>query len=400
MSEPAEPHLDSRAAPPRVALFALGFRPFFLLAMAAAVGMVALWSFAYRGVFAFDAYYGALLWHAHEMIFGFAAAVMAGFLLTAVGNWTGTPTLTRGPLATLAGLWLAGRVLPFLHGTLPDWSIAAVDLAFAPALALSIAIPLVRNAPSPNLIFVPVLVLFTVANALVHVGRPGGSLATARIGLYLGIDIVLLLIAIVGGRVLPFFTERALPGAAPVKRRWLEPIAIGAVLVLALVRPFSPPPALLTGVAALAAAAHALRLVGWHDRRVWSVPLLWVLYLGYGWLVLGFALTALAAAGRVSPFLALHALTSGAIGAMTLGMMARVALGHTGRPLKPARLTVLAFALVHVAAALRVFAPLLAPAWTADFVLISALLWIAAFGCALEVYAGKLIGPRADGLPG
>jgi uncharacterized protein involved in response to NO len=290
--------------------------------------------------------------------------------------------------------------VPFLGAVLPAWAIAAVDLAFIPALILSLVSALLRNGPSRNLIFVPVLLAFTVANALVHLGQPGSGLATARIGLYLGVDIVVLLIAIIGGRILPFFTERTLSGAAPVKRRWLEPIAILSVIALAVVRIFSPPPGLLMGLAALAAAAHALRLAGWFDRRVGSVPLLWVLHLGYGWMVVGFGLTALAAAGRVSPFLALHAFTSGAIGTMTLGMMARVALGHTGRPLQPARLTVLGFALAHLAAVVRVLAPLVAPAWAAQFVTLSALLWIGAFGCALVVYASILIRPRADGSPG
>jgi len=365
MSEPTQPPLDSRAAPSRVALFALGFRPFFLLAMLAAVLLVTLWTLAYRGAISFDGYYGPLLWHAHEMTFGFAAAVIAGFLLTAVKNWTGAETATGGTLAALALLWLAGRIVPFLGAVLPAWAIAAVDLAFVPALILSLASALLRNGPSRNLIFVPVLLAFTVANAMVHLGQPGGGLATARIGLYLGVDIVVLLIAIIGGRVLPFFTERTLSGAAPVKRRWLEPIAILSVIALAVVRIFSPPPGLLMGVAALAAAAHALRLAGWFDRRVGSVPLLWVLHLGYGWMV-----------------------------------VARVALGHTGRPLQPARLTVLGFALAHLAAVVRVLAPLVAPAWAAQFVTLSALLWIGAFGCALVVYAGILIRPRADGSPG
>jgi uncharacterized protein involved in response to NO len=390
----------SHAKLPQTALFALGFRPFFLLALAAAALLIAPWMLAHRGALVFDTYYGALPWHAHEMIFGYTAAVVAGFLLTAVGRWTGRETARGGMLASLALLWLAGRSAPYLPQALPAWTIAALDLAFLPALTLILAIPLARSGARRNLILVPALLAFALANGLVHAGRLGAGLATMRSGLYLGVDIAALMIAIIGGRVLPFFTERALPDAAPRRRAWLEPIAIGSVVALALARLLSAPAPLLGAVAAVAALAHALRLAGWHARGVWSVPLLWVLHLGYAWMVIGFGLTALAALGRASPFLALHALTSGAIGVTTLGMMSRVALGHTGRALKPAWATVVAFALVNLSAALRVLAPLAFPTRTADFVAASALLWVAAFALAFVAYAGILVRPRADGLPG
>jgi uncharacterized protein involved in response to NO len=380
--------------------FALGFRPFFLLALAAAVLLIAPWTLAYRGAFVLETYYGALPWHAHEMIFGYAAAVVAGFLLTAVRQWTGRETARGGLLAALVLLWLAGRAAPYLQQVLPDWAIAALDLAFLPAVALIVAVPLVRGGAPRNLIIVPILLAFALANALVHAGQIGGALATARSGLYLGVDIVVLLIAIIGGRVLPFFTERALPEARPRRRAWLELIAIAAVVALALARLLSAPAALLGGAAAVAALAHALRLAGWYARGIWSVPLLWVLHLGYAWLVIGFGLTALAALDRAPPFLALHALTSGAIGVLTLGMMARVSLGHTGRALKPAGLTVVAFALVNLSAALRVLAPLAFPVRTANLVATSALLWVLAFALAFVAYAGILVRPRADGQPG
>jgi uncharacterized protein involved in response to NO len=381
-------------------LFALGFRPFFLLALAAAVLLIAPWTLAYRGTFAFDTYYAALPWHAHEMIFGYATAVVAGFLLTAVRNWTGRETARGGLLAALVLLWLAGRAAPYLPQVLPGWAIAALDLLFLPALAVIVAIPLLRAGARHNLIFVPILLVFALANALVHAGQVSGALATARSGLYLGVDVVVLLIAIIGGRVLPFFTERALPEATPRRRAWLEPVALGAVVALALARLLAAPAALLGGIAGAAALAHALRLAGWYARGVGSLPLLWVLYLGYAWMVIGFALTALAALGLAPPFPALHALTSGAIGVVTLGMMARVSLGHTGRPLEPAAITVVAFALVNLSAALRVLAPLAFPIRTADLVAASALLWVLAFAMAFAAHAGILVRPRADGQPG
>jgi uncharacterized protein involved in response to NO len=391
---------DEPSAASGLALFALGFRPFFLVAMLAPVPLLVIWVFAWRGALAFPSYYGVMVWHAHEMLFGYTTAVIAGFLLTAVRNWTNSDTLTGAGLAALVLLWLAGRVAPFLEQLTPAWTIGAVDLAFLPVLTVSLAIPLLRQAPSRNLMFVPVLIALALANALVHAERLGFGPLNPTLGVFLGVDITVLLIAIIGGRVLPFFSERALPGAAPRKRAWLEPIAIGSIVALACVRLVSSPPWLLGAVAALAAAAHALRLAGWHERRVWSVPLLWVLYLGYGWMVMGLGLTACAAAGWFSPLLALHALTAGAIGVMTIGMMARVALGHTGRPLQPAALTVAAFVVVNVAAALRVFASLAAPERYADLVVASGLLWALAFALLLTAYAGILVRPRLDGRPG
>ncbi|HEY5658048.1 MAG TPA: NnrS family protein [Myxococcota bacterium] len=396
MSETSE----SGAAASGTALFALGFRPFFLLAMLSAALLIAPWTLVHRGALAFHTYYGALPWHAHEMMFGYTTAVVAGFLLTAVSRWTDRETARGGLLAALALLWLAGRAAPYLQGLLPNPVIAALDLSFLPALAAVLAIPLVRSGAGRNLIFVPVLLLLFAANGLSHAGPLSGALATSRTGLYLGVDIVLLMIAIIGGRVIPFFTERALAGAAPRRWTWLEAIAIGSVVAFALARAVSAPAPVVGGVAAVAACAHALRLAGWHARGVWSVPLLWVLFLGYAWMVIGFALTASTALGPTPSFLALHAFTTGAIGVMTLGMMARVSLGHTGRPLKPAGATVAAFALINLSAALRVLAPLAFPIRTADLIALSALLWVAAFALALTAYAGILVRPRADGLPG
>ena len=387
-------------AAPATALFALGFRPFFLMALLSAALGIALWIARTRGALEFEAYYGALLWHGHEMVFGFAVAVVAGFLLTAVARWTGIKTPTDGPLALLALLWLAGRLVPFLHPSIPAWAVAIADVAFLPALALVLSVPLLRGGAPRNRIFLVALTGLVLANGLVHAGRLGGQLATSLRGLDLGVDLIVLMIAIISGRVVPYFTERALAGATP--RRWpaVEIAAIGSVLAITLLRPFAPPAALLAGIAGVATAAHAVRLAGWQDRRVWATPLLWVLHIGYAWVVIGFALTALAALGRVSPFLALHAFTAGAIGGMTLGMMARVTLGHTGRALLPARGAAIAFALVHLAAAVRVFGPLLAPAHGVALVTLSGVCWIGAFALALAVHAGMLLRPRVDGQPG
>jgi len=382
------------------AWLALGFRPFFLAAMLAAVGLMAPWIADYLGWLEFRGYYGALLWHAHEMLFGFTAAVIAGFLLTAVGRWTQRPMPSGARLAGLVALWLAGRVLPFAHPALPGWLVIAVDLAFLPALALSLAIPLLRHGATRNLVFVPALLAFAAANAWLHLAHARGDVAGALRGARLGVDLVVLLIAIIGGRVVPYFTGRALPDAAP--RRWpaVEAIAVGSLVAFAAARLLPTPAGALAALALIAAASHALRLAGWWARGVAAKPLLWVLHLGYAWIPVGFGLAAAAALGRVSPAVALHAFTAGAIGSMTLGMMARVSLGHTGRPLQPVPAVTLAFALVNLAALLRVLGPLLAPSRTLALVALSGLLFALAFAIGFACYVGSLTRPRPDGQPG
>lgn len=390
-----------RESPPGLALFALGFRPFFLAAGLSAMALVGFWVIDYAAWVSLPTYFGNVNWHAHEMVFGYATAVVAGFLLTAVRNWTTLQT-ARGPaLAALVGLWVAGRVAPFLPRWLPPPAIATIDAAFVPALALTLAVPLLRRRQIRNLPFVPILAVLFVANAMVHLEVLGLTQDTAKRGLHLGVKLMVLLITVMGGRVIPFFTERALPGARPRLWRpveWLAPASIVALAVLGLIQ---ATPRLTIAAGILAAAVHAVRLWGWSDRRLWSVPLLWILFLGYGWLIAGFLLEAMAAAGLLMPALALHAYTAGGIGSVTLGMMARVALGHTGRPLKPAAVIAIAFALVNAAALVRVAVPLTLPdEWYVRAIVAAGFLWITAFAFFVAVYAPILLRPRADGLPG
>lgn len=391
---------DAAGRPPKFALFALGFRPFFLGAGAAALALVGLWVAAYVGEMSIRTYYDPLNWHAHEMIFGYATAVIAGFLLTAVRNWTNIPTVQGKPLAALAALWLAARVLAFVPPVLSHWLIAAVDVIFLPALALSLAGPLLRSRQLHNWIFPAILGVMAAGNVLVHLQVLGFTQDTAYTGTYLAVDLIVLVIAIIAGRVIPFFTERALPGAVPRRRTAVDRVALAAVVAFAATHPFRPPPMLVGAIALVAGAAHGARLWGWYDRRVWSAPLLWVLYLGYAWIVAGFALHTLATIRVLSPLLALHAFTAGAIGVLTLGMMARVALGHTGRPLQAPAPIAAAFVLINLAALVRVLFPFaLADRYVADIGL-SGALWAAAFAVFLAVYSPILIRPRVDGRPG
>jgi uncharacterized protein involved in response to NO len=380
-------------------LFALGFRPFFLLASIFAVAAMADWLFMYLGGGEVASYYGGIDRHPHEMIFGYTAAVLAGFLLTAVRNWTNIPTASGAALAALAGLWLAGRVLPFFPGALPPPLIALVDLAFLPALACALAVPLIRGGQRHNLIFLAILIALAAANLLVHLQETGYAAASARPGFFFGLDLIVLVIVIMGGRVIPFFTERALSGVTA--RRWsvIEWLAPASALAFALAD-LALPNSLLAGVlAALAAAANGVRLLGWYSNRFWRVPLLWVLHLGYAWVVAGFLLKALAALDAVAPEYTIHAFSVGGIGVLTLGMMARVALGHTGRPLQAAAPVALAFFLINLAALCRGILPIMLPGFFSQLVALSGVLWIAAFLIFLGVYAPILTSPRIDGQP-
>jgi len=391
---------DARPAT-RIALFDLGFRPFFLLAGISALLLVSLWIYAYSlGGIALRYYPAMTSWHSHEMIFGYTVAVIAGFLLTAVRNWTGIQTPGGTALAGLVLLWLAGRVLPFFSGNLPHWIIASVDTAFLPVLAVTLSIPLLRRRQKHNLVFLLILAALTAANMLVHLQLLGFSQATASRGTTFAIYLIVLLITILGGRVIPFFTEKGLAGAKTRQWKPVEYLSLGALLTLAVLDLLNATPLAVIIFAAFAATAHGIRLLGWYQRGVWSVPLLWVLHLGYAWLVTGFVLKALSAAGLINPMLAIHAFTTGGIGTITIGMMARVALGHTGRTLHVATAMTWAFILANLAALARVFLPVIAPAAYREWIVLAGVCWSAAFALFLISYARILIRPRVDGLPG
>lgn len=380
--------------------FALGFRPFFLLSGILAVLLVAAWVPALAGWLSFVSYYGQIGWHSHEMIFGYTSAVIAGFLLTAVRNWTERPTAAGASLASLVALWLVGRVLPLFPAVVSGWLIAITDLAFLSAVTVAIGVPVARRAEKRTLIFLPVLIVLFAANLLVHLDLLGFAPGLARRGVFLGLHLILLLIVIMGGRVIPFFTERALQGFVIESRttiEWLSPLSVIAFM---LVEFFLPDSRFSGALAALAAFVNCIRLASWYSHRYWQVPLLWVLHLGYAWIVAGFVLKATAAFGIISPQFTIHAFTVGGIGVLTLGMMARVALGHTARPLEVGKSIVVAFALLNLAAIGRGLLPIFFPLWFPQLIIASGALWIAAFLIFVVIYTPILTQPRIDGQPG
>lgn len=378
--------------------FDLAFRPFFLLAGSGALILVALWGHAFARGPDGAGYYGFIGWHSHEMLFGYTAAVIVGFLLTAARNWTGVQTLRGVPLALLALLWLAARVLALLP--VPAWLTAVVDMAFLPLAALAVLVPLLKGRHYKSLMFVAILLALALGNLLVHLQLLGVTAHTATAGTYLAVGMILLIIVIMGGRVIPFFTEKGVTnGFVRREWRWVEIAAPLSVVTLALVEGFLPQPTLVALAAGTAALVNGVRLSGWYTHAIWRAPLVWVLQVGYAWLVLGLLLKAVAAASGAGTLLALHALTIGGIGGITLGMMARVTLGHTGRALIPPRAMPWAFALLYVAALLRVLLPLLLPSYALS-VALSAVFWSAAFALFVWSYGLMLLKPRVDGMPG
>lgn len=386
------------------ALTHLGFRPFFLSAGAFAVIGILLWtaiySFNWQGL---NAAYPPITWHAHEMIFGYTLAVVAGFLLTAIKNWTGQQTLHQAPLLLLTAIWLAARLLPFMQG-LSLQAVASVDLLFMLALLAAVAIPVLRARQWQQAGIIAKVALMTLANAVFYLGLLGYWPAGIQLGLYAGLYLMIALIFTMGRRVIPFFIERGVGVSFKANNtRWVD----RSSLVLFLLFAITDLIAMTQGNQALAGMAAALalvqiplhgwRLYGWYHAAIWQKPLLWVLYVAYAWLVLGFGLKFLSWSTGLSPWLAVHAFAYGGIGMMTLGMMARVILGHTGRNVfEPPALVGKIFAILFAGACVRILAVWALPQWYWWWIVIAQCLWMLAFGLFVWLYAPMLIKPRVD----
>jgi uncharacterized protein involved in response to NO len=389
----------------RFSLFAYGFRPFFLACGAYAVIAIGAWLWIYVSGVQMSASMPPFLWHAHEMLFGVIGAAIAGFLLTAVPSWTGSKGFAGWPLALMVLAWLAGRIGFAGNAIVPVPVLGASELIFLPMLMVFIAPPLLRARNRNTPLLIVVLALWVADAAyLLGIARFDASLALSS--LHAGINIVLLLVTVIGGRIVPAFTASGLRGAqieARMRTRpWLERAVIASMALIVIVD-IAAPSSLASGVlAALAAIAQALRMSGWSALRTARLPIVWVLHVAYAWLPIGLALKAmflLTDAWWAARWL--HALTIGTAATMILAVMTRAILGHTGRPLSTSRPIVCAYGLLTLAAVVRVFGPIVASR-DADLwiVAIAALLWIAAFVLFLVVYAPILIQPRADGRPG
>lgn len=391
ISEPRTPSPQGSAG---FALFRLGFRPFFLFG--AIFGLFALGYFILlmSGAITFlPSRWDTLAWHKHEMIFGYTSAIIAGFLLTAVPNWTGLPTAKGPKLVLIVLLWLAGRIMIFTSASFPVALVAVVDVAFLLSCMAGILPALIKSGNSRNYFFLVLLALLAVANALSHWGAPDT-------GIWLALDIVILMMVIIGGRVIPFFTERPL-GITITRDPRIEQLVLVATIAALALDVAEANEIVLGIVFLLAAAANGWRLSQWQSLKTLRVPLLWVLHAGYFWLVIGFAARAGYYFGFVPvPSIGTHAFTAGAIGVLTLGMMARVSLGHSGRELKVGAPMVFAFICINIVACLRVFGVWLLPDLTQQWLQAAAILWALSFGAFIWVYTPILMRPRLDGRDG
>ncbi len=372
-----------------------GFRPFFLLGALYTTISLLIWGGFYFGyvtppVFLLD----PVSWHAHEMIFGYTLAIVSGFLLTAVANWTDSPPTQKIHLFGLCLLWLAGRIVMNFDLGLPDSFILICEGAFIPALAISIAIPLFKDWNKRNFIFLVLLsILFACDMTFI--------ILKERISLYIAVMVIVTMISLIGGRIIPSFTVDALElrgeKADEIDQGKLDVLALISLAAVALVLLFAQQEKNALAITAFVSAIiHALRLRHYHTRRILNDPMVWILHVGYSWVILGLFLLGGSALGFLPFSVALHAFTSGAIGSMTLGMMCRVALGHTGRSKIATRMTTLSFVLVQCAALMRVFGFVIAPDYSIEWVIISAVLWASAFTLYIIGYAPMLSKPALD----
>lgn len=397
-------HVLHAQARPGAALLAYPFRPFFLLAALYAAAGVLAWIGYLFGGWPLPLGTSPVRWHAHEMLFGFLPAAITGFLLTAMTNWTGAPPLRDRGLLALVLLWLAGRVAMWCAGWWPAWLVAAIDIAYLPVLALYAGRVLVRYGNRRNLFLVGVLGLFALANLLFHL-QALGIAESAVLGERLAMNLVTLLMIVIAGRITPAFTGNWLRihGEDPTVVQTVPTLDRAAITATALMIPVdlavgpAVPGALLALVACALNGARLVLWGGWHIRRE---PLLWILHLGYAWVVLALLLKGLQPfAAGILPTAWLHAVGAGAAGTLVMGVMTRVSLGHTGRALSLPRFGVTMYVVVLAAGALRVLAALGALDYRAGLTA-SALAWAAAFALFAAVYWPILSRPRADGRPG
>lgn len=385
------------------ALFNLGFRPFFLLAAVFATLSIGswVWKYATLSTPAFSTV-TASQWHAHEMLFGFAFAVIAGFLLTAVKNWTGQQTLHGRPLMGLAACWLLARGVMLLA---PSQVLMAAlfDGAFNLWLLVAVAMPIIRVKQWRQLGILSKVVLLTIGNMAFYAQATGGTTQGAHAAIWMGLLLNVSLIMVISRRILPMFIERGVQEAVTLKNSVfidrLLMVALAALLINMLTFNTDSGNVMLGLTISIAAG---FRLWRWHTPGIWQVPLLWSFYLGLWLINLGFLLLALSVVlPDISLILAIHCWAIGGIGVITLAMMARVALGHTGRSIHqpPAGVTWI-FGLVLAAAICRALLPMVLPEYYRWSVMLAATAWIAAFSWFAVLYWPVLSQPRIDGTPG
>ncbi len=384
----------------KTALFNLGFRPFFLFGSTYAAISIFVWVQVYSGqsdqTFSFAS---PLTWHAHEMIFGYAMAIIAGFLLTAAKNWTGVQTINGLPLFLLLLIWLVARMLSFFDHSL--WQ-AVFDNLYLLGLVIALAIPIAKAKHWKSLGIVVKIFLIFGSNIVFYFGTTGQIEGGERIGLYSGLYLVISLVLMLSRRVMPMFIQNGV--GYPVKltnRIWLDRACLILFLTFWIADVSTPNGKIATAIAAILFILHSIRITGWYTPGIWKQPLLWSLYFAYGFMILGFLIKALAGISDISPNLSIHAFTYGGIGMMTMAMMSRVARGHTGRNIyEPSKALFWIFVALFSGGIIRVIFPIIDMSHYMLWIKWSHVHWLIAFGIFVFLYIPVLIAPRVDGKPG
>lgn len=390
---------------PFTTLLAWPFRLFFLLTGLYAIAVVAYWGAAITGHLPLPANWPPLYWHSHEMLFGLVPTAVAGFVLTAVCNWTGAPPLQGRGLLMLGLLWLAGR-LAMLSSLSPPW-MALIDLLFLFALASFLARVLLRYGNKRNLMLAGIVALLGLANLAMHLGAINGDMRWLISGETLALNLITLLMVIIGGRIIPAFSRNWLrlhggrDGQVKTcpKLEMITLVSTALLIPAELLAPWLNLSGVVLTLAILAAFANGVRLARWRGWLTAPEPLLWILHLGYLWLVLALVFKALVLAGLVPPSTWQHALGTGAMGTLILAVMTRVALGHTGRPLRLPRFGQLIYLAITLAVVLRMAVAMQWLPFQAG-IMLSVAAWVLAFGSFTLLYWPVLSRPRVDGRPG
>lgn len=386
-------------------LLRLGFRPFFLSGAIFSIIAVILWLLMYKGAISLLPLGGGYWWHIHEMIFGFGGAVIAGFLLTAIQNWTGVRGAQGKVLLVLFLLWLVGRLVLLMPNILPSALITIIDLSFLPAVAYILAKPLIAIKQYRNLFFVPVLLLFTLANLEMHLAIYYPQVFTITFSGYAGVMLVTFLMSVMAGRVAPMFTANGTKTTKATPLPWLDKVTNGslAIAVLSLlIEPITGFSSQFFGVILIIAGIfQTMRWLRWKPWITLGVPLLWsfhlaIKFIAYGLIILGTSYLI----PEIPSSHMWHLLTVGGMGGLILAMISRVSLGHTGRPLSPPKAMIAAYIFITLATLVRAFGPWILPEKTVLFIDISGTFWLFAFGIFAITYAPMLMSARKDGRPG
>jgi uncharacterized protein involved in response to NO len=388
-----------------IPLLRLGFRPFFLFGAVFAVISIFIWLLILQGKSDLIPLGGGYWWHLHEMIFGFASAIIAGFLLTAVQNWTGIPGVQNKSLLFLVILWLVARLTLLIPSLLGETITMILDISFLPAVALFLGKPIIKIKQYRNLFFVPLLILFTLINIEFYLALTSPESFSIQLSAYAGVMLITLLMSVMVGRVGPMFTANGTKTPKVISVPWLDKATNGSLAVITFYLLLHPLYAInlqiLGGLLISAAIFQGIRIARWRPWITINVPLLWSLHLAVIFISIGLFSIGLSyfIPKLISSHL-WHILTIGGMGGLILAMISRVSLGHTGRTLQPPKTMSIAFLLVFISAIARSFLPMIMPESIITIYQISAGVWYLSFGIFIFHYAPMLLKTRLDGRPG